>query len=102
MTEQIEREEHEEFKRRLEEWNKRQDERLKLVEGGIKRLESMNSYIEKLAFNMECMLKEQIAQGKRLEVLESRDGEMWRKATSYVITTIIGIVLGFVFKQIGM
>lgn len=102
MGDQIEREEHEEFKRRLEDWNKRQDERLKLAESSIKRLEAMNSSIEKLAINMECMLKEQVEQGKRLEILESRDGEMWRKVVSHAITVIVGILLGFVFKQIGM
>lgn len=41
-------------------------------------------------------------QGKRLVSLESKDGEMWRKVVGYVITAVIGIVLGFAFTQIGM
>ena len=45
--------------------------------------------------------REQEKQGKRLETLESRDGEMWRKAVGYVLTAILGIVIGFVFTQIG-
>ena len=40
--------------------------------------------------------------GKRLVSLESKDGEMWRKVVGYVITAVIGIVLGFAFTQIGM
>ena len=48
------------------------------------------------------MLKEQKDQGKRLETLENRDGEMWRKVVGYVATAILGIIVGFVFKQIGM
>ncbi len=51
---------------------------------------------------MENMAKEQSRQGKRLEVLESRDGEMWRKVVGYAVTAILGIVIGFVFTQIGM
>lgn len=51
---------------------------------------------------MESMVKEQEKQGKRLEVLESRDGEMWRKVVGYFVTAVIGIVLGFVFTQIGI
>lgn len=51
---------------------------------------------------MEAMLKEQVKQGKRLETLENRDGEMWRKIVGYIVTAVIGIVLGFVFTQIGM
>ncbi len=57
---------------------------------------------KKLALNMENMLKEQVSQGKRLETLEGRDGEMWRKAVGYVVTTIIGIVVGYIFTQFKM
>ena len=48
------------------------------------------------------MAETQKEQGEKLEKLESRDGEMWRKVTGYIITAIIGIVIGFVFQQIGM
>lgn len=102
MDTPITRAEHEEFKLRLEEENRRQDKRIELLEQNTKRLETMNTSIEKLAVNMESMLKEQVQQGKRLEVLEGRDGEKWRKAVGYVVTTIISIAIGFVFAQIGM
>ena len=51
---------------------------------------------------MENMLKEQEAQGNRLEALEDRDGEKWRTMISYVGTTIIGILIGYIFKMLGM
>lgn len=102
MDTPISRAEHEEFCRRIDEENKRQDKRIELLEEATKRLDGLNSSIEKLALNMENMLKEQVKQGNRLEVLESRDGEMWRKVISYAITAIVGIVIGFVFKQFGM
>ena len=102
MDTPITRAEHEEFRRRIEEENKRQDKRIEILEENSKKIEGLNSSIEKLALNMENMLKEQPKQGKRLEVLESRDGEMWRKVVSYAITAIVGIVIGFLFKQFGM
>lgn len=102
MDTPITRAEHEEFRRRIEEENKRQDKRIEILEENAKQIEGLNSSIEKLALNMENMLKEQLKQGKRLEVLESRDGEMWRKVVSYAITAIVGIVIGFLFKQFGM
>jgi hypothetical protein len=102
MDTPITRAEHEEFRRRIEEENKRQDKRIEILEENAKRIEGLNSSIEKLALNMENMLKEQLKQGKRLEVLEARDGEMWRKVVSYAITAIVGIVIGFLFKQFGM
>ena len=98
----ISRAEHEEFCRRMEEQNERQDHRLGILEDDIKGLSALNTSIEKLAINMENMLKEQVKQGERLETLEQRDGESWRKAVSYAITVIIGAVLGFLLKQLGM
>lgn len=102
MDTPITRAEHEEFCRRIDEENKRQDKRIEILETATKRLDGLNSSIEKLALNMESMLKEQMKQGKRLEILESRDGEMWRKAVSYAVTAVVGIVIGFIFKNIGM
>lgn len=102
MDTPITRAEHEEFRRRLEEENKRQDKRIELLEESVKRFEALNTSIEKLATNMENMLKEQIRQGGRLDELESRDGQMWRKVVSYAITAVLGIIIGFIFKHFGM
>ncbi len=98
----ITRVEHEEFCRRIDDENNRQNKRIELLEEYTKRVETLNTSIEKLALNMESMLKEQLQQGKRLEILESRDGEMWRKMVSYAVTAVVGIVIGFLFKKIGM
>lgn len=51
---------------------------------------------------MAGMVKVQEQQGKRLETLEGRDGEMWRKVFGYIVTAVLGIVIGFAFRQIGM
>lgn len=98
----IARAEHEEFRRRMEEENGRQNKRLELLEKSIQRLEALNISIERLAVNMENMLKEQLQQGERLEVLESRDGEMWRKVVGHAVTAVIGIVIGYIFNRMGM
>lgn len=103
MTDEpIARAEYEEYKRRLEEENKRQDKRIELLEESTKQINALTVSIEKLAQSVQSMVKEQEAQGKRLVSLESRDGEMWRKVVGYVATAVIGIVVGFIFTQIGM
>lgn len=102
MDTPISRAEHEEFRKRLEEANKRQDKRIELLEESVREMSVLTTSVEKLAQSMESMLKEQEKQGKRLEVLESRDGEMWRKVVGYIATAVVGIILGFVFTQIGM
>lgn len=98
----ITRAEHEEFRRRLQEENERQDKRIALLEENTKQINSLTISVEKLAKSIELMVKEQEKQGERLEVLESRDGEMWRKIVGYMITAVAGIVIGFIFRQIGM
>lgn len=105
----ISRQEHEEFRRsmesenkRLEEENDRQNHRLNTLEETVKQIAAISTSVEKLALNMENMLKEQVSQGKRLETLESRDGDMWRKAVGYVLAAAIGAIVGYIFKQLGM
>lgn len=41
-------------------------------------------------------------QGERIGSLENRDGEKWRQITGYVLTTIVGIILGFIAMYIGL
>ena len=102
MDTPITRAEHEEFRRRLEEENQRQDKRIALLEENTKQIGSLTVSVEKLAQSIELMVKEQEKQGRRLEVLESRDGELWRKVIGYAVTAVIGAVLGFLARQIGL
>lgn len=99
---EISREEYEEYKNRIEQEDRRQNKRIDELENTTKQISALTISIEKLAQSVESMVKEQEAQGKRLVSLESRDGEMWRKITGYVITAIVGIVLGYIFNKIGM
>lgn len=101
-TTPITRAEHEEFAKRIEENKTRTDRRLELLEESMRQFNNLAISVEKLATNMEQMATEQKQQNDKLEKLEGRDGEMWRKVTGYIITAIIGIVIGFVFQQIGM
>ena len=98
----ITRAEHEEFRRRLEEQNQRQDKRISLLEENVREIGALTTSVEKLAISIESMAKEQGRQGERLEILEGRDGEMWRKVVGYIVTAVVGMLLGFVFTQIGI
>lgn len=109
MDTELTRKEHEEFarrmeaeNRRLEDENNRQNKRLDILEGSVRELGALTASVEKLAAGVDSMVKEQSKQEKRLETLEGRDGEMWRKVIGYITTAIIGIVIGFIFTQIGI
>lgn len=101
MDEYITRAEHTEFCARLDAENNRQNRRIEILEGTTKQISELTTSVQKLAMSVESMVKEQGRQGDRLEALENRDGEMWRKVTGYVLTTIMGIAIGFLAKQIG-
>lgn len=93
---------HNEYARRMDEEHQRQNERISALEKLFKENTKLTISVEKLAISVQSMVEEQKAQGERLEILENRDGEMWRKILSYAITAIAGIVIGFIFKQLGM
>lgn len=101
MEDCITRVEHEEFARHMEDEHSRQNKRIELLEESTTRIATLSTSIEKLAVNMESMLNEQVRQGERLEVLENRDGEMWRKVTAYAVTMVVGIIIGYISTRIG-
>lgn len=100
-AEYILRQEHKEFAARQDAENTRQNKRIDLLEENVRQIQELAAAIEKLAVNMENMIKVQEQQAKRLEEIEGRDGEMWRKISGYVITAVIGIVVGVIFNKIG-
>lgn len=102
MENPITRAEHNEFARRMEDEHTRQNKRISELETKIEESNKIYSSIERLATSMENMQKEQAEQGERLTKLESKDGDMWRTVVKYLVTAIVGIIIGFVFKQIGM
>lgn len=102
MDAPITRAEHEEFRRRMEEEHKRTNERLGKLEESIKQIGSLALSVERLATSIESMAEEQKKQGDKLESLEERDGQMWRKVVGYIATAIVGILIGFVSQQLGL
>jgi len=104
MAEQeyITREEHAEFAKRMEQEHDRQNHRLSEVESSVRQIADLTATVKELAVNMRHMLTEQEKQGKKLDSLESQDGEKWRKAVSYVITAIGGAILAYLFAKFGL
>ncbi len=100
--EYVGREEHAEFAKRIDDEQHRQNKRIDSLEQTVKEISSLATSVEKLANNMANMVKEQEKQGKRLEALEGKDGEMWRTVVKYVLTTALGLVIGIVAMQIGL
>lgn len=103
MTDEyITRHEYEEYKHRAQDEDKRLSKRITEIKEVTQQINSLTLSVQKLASNMERMLEIQQEQEDRIKEIEERDGEMWRKTTGYIMTTIVGLVVGFLFTQIGV
>lgn len=94
--------EHKEFVKRVEAAHNRYDKRLEQNEAAIEEIRSVQADIKAINLNIERILTTLSKQEERLNTLEDRDGEMWRKCVGYVVTAIIGIVVGYLFTALGM
>lgn len=100
MDEPISRGEHEEFAKRIDAQERRQDKRLELLEETVREIGDLTLSVHTLAKSMESMVKEQEQQGKRLQALESRDGEKWRKLMGYIATALTSGAVTLLLSQI--
>lgn len=98
----ITRAEHEEFCKRVEAEEHRQNKRLEILEEQTKQFTDLVLSVRELAQSVKQLAETQKVQGEKLDELENRDGEMWRRVSGYVITAIIGLVLGYLFNLAGM
>ena len=102
MDSNLTRAEHNEFAKRMEDEHSRQNKRIAELETKAEENNKLLASIEKIATNVENIQKQLSVQGGKIEKLESRDGENWRKFVGYIVCAVVGIVVGFVFRQIGM
>ena len=93
---------HEEFAKRMQDEHARQNHRISELEKALEQYNKLLVSVEKLALNIEKMQEELHSQGNHIAEIENRDGEMWRKVVSHVVTAAVGAVMAFVFAQVGM
>ena len=100
MDNAITRAEHLEFVRRMEDEHKRISHRLEVLEKSAEAMVKMSANVERLAVNMENMIKEQGKQGERLEVLEQKPVKRWENVTGTVLNWLLTAALAalVVFK----
>lgn len=96
----ITRWEHEEFARRIDTENERQNKRISLLEESLQRTNALTVAVEKMAVNMENMLEEQKKQGERLEKLEKEPVETGKQIKNVVITAVVSTVVGAVIAAL--
>lgn len=98
----ITRQEHEEFARRIDDENARQNRRLSLLEEEFRKLNALTVAVEKMAVNMENMLEEQKKFSDRMTILERGPAETNRQIRQAIITAVVGTVAGAVATAVLM
>lgn len=102
MEDYVARREHEEFAKRIEAEDHRQNRRIEELENSVKQFTSVTaSAIEKLTASLESMIKEQERQRERLETQTKRMSELekepvntWKHIKTKALDTGVGIVAG--------
>ncbi len=100
MDTPISRAEHEEFAKRIDAQEKRQDKRLEMLENTVREIGALTLSVQRLAQSLESMVEEQERQGRRLQALEDRDGEKWRKLMGYIATALTSGAVTLLLSQI--
>lgn len=107
--EYITRVEHNAFAERIDAENDRQNHRIGELEANIKQLQQLTISVEKMAVNMESMVKSQNdmtrsleKQGERLDAIEKKPAQKWENAVWIVIAGLIGAALSLFLARMGL
>lgn len=84
--------------KRIDEENKRQNERLLSLETNYAIVNQLSIHMERLASNMEAMAKELARQGTKLNDLEMKPAKRWDLIITSLITGIVGAIVGMMLK----
>jgi len=102
MENMITRQEHEEFARRIDAENERQNRRLSLLEESVRQINDLTISVKEMAVNMGNMLAELQKQGERLEKLEKEPADTWKNVKTTIITGVVSAVVGAVMAAVLM
>ena len=91
---------HDEFAKRIDEENTRQNHRISILETGQAQINELVSSVKVLAVNMETMSKELSKQGDRLAEIEGKPAKRWETIIACILTGIVGFLLNMILSGI--
>lgn len=96
MEEYVTKAVHDEYAKRIEEENNRQNHRISNLESAMNQLSELVASVKVLAVNVENIAEQIRSQGERLKEIEGKPAKRWETAIGCLITGIIGAVITFV------
>lgn len=92
---------HNEFAKRIEAEDERQNKRLTKLEDAVSQMTELTVSVKELAANMANMAKEQSKFGDRLEAIEAKPAQNWEKLVWAIGGAVVVALIEFVLKQLG-
>lgn len=102
MSEFVTRKEYEEHNLRMDDEHKRQNRRIEKAEQKIEENNKLIIAVEKIANSVEQMQKEMSTLRSDVDDIKNRDGQKWRKTIEDISKIVLGVLIGYVLKQIGI
>lgn len=102
MEDYITRREHDEFTRRIDDEEHRQNARIAALEKQTEVIQQLAISVDRLATSMDRMAKEQTEQGERLKALEREPADNWQSVKKTLLTTIVSVLAGALATGVTM
>ena len=93
---------HNEFARRIEDEENRQNHRLSDLETTVKQIHELTASVREMAANIGMMTKELSKQGERLEAIEKEPAQKWKQASWIVLSVILTACLTYALTRVGL
>lgn len=93
---------HQEFVKRVDQHQARQDKRLDGLEERYRQIQDLNTSVQRIAISIEVMTKELAKQGERLEAIEKEPAANWKKFLWLLFSALMGALLVVVGQTIGL
>lgn len=78
------------------------EKRLDKAEKEIDNLKNIYITIKELTCEMKAIKEDTNSINERLSQVEKEPAENWKNISSYIVTTIIGLIIGFIFVKLGL
>ena len=95
MSEYVTTELHEEFAKRIEEENTRQNHRIAKLEEAFCQFGELVTSVKVLAVNVESIAKEINEQGIRLKEIEGKPAKRWETIIGCVLTALVTAAVSY-------
>ena len=95
MEEFVKKDVHEEFVKRMEEEDRRQNKRIEIIEEKQAQISELVTSVKVLAANVENIAREINEQGLRLKEIEGKPGKRWEQLLGYVISALVTAAIAY-------